>query len=456
VRTLLFNVFTLTIGLVFTGCASEEPSEPGPSIGGTTAAGGASSGVGGSSVVTQPGGGLGGKSATSGPTTIPGTTAQGGSPEEGGATSSSGGATEAVGGKTSATGGSKATWTTGSKASGGTTSANTTGKTTGGTTSVGGSKSTGGSSPVAGSTSVGGSTSPVSVEKFVGNITTGNNSVDTGGLKYATYWNQITPENSGKWGSVQSSPTSNFNWTSLDSVYDYCEKNKIIFKQHVFIWGSQQPNPAGNITEAQVKAWMKGFCDRYPNTKVIDVVNEPPPHTTPGYANNIGGGTNGTWAWITNAFKWAREACPNAILILNDYNTIEWTNDSSHFISIVKTIKAAGAPIDAVGAQAHDLDHASVSVSTVKKLVADLNTQTGLPVYITELDLSYTDDAKQLDMYKQYMPFFMEQEYIKGITIWGWIYGSTWSQAPDSGLVKNGKSRPAMTYIMDLLKRPAP
>ena len=40
--------------------------------------------------------------------------------------------------------------------------------------------------------------------------------------------------------------------------------------------------------------------------------------------------------------------------------------------------------------------------------------------------------------------------------IWGWIYGSTWSQAPDSGLVKSGKSRPAMTYLMDLLGRTAP
>jgi endo-1,4-beta-xylanase len=201
---------------------------------------------------------------------------------------------------------------------------------------------------------------------------------------------------------------------------------------------------------------MKAFCSRYPNTKLIDVVNEPPPHTTPAYANSIGGGTNGTWAWVTNAFKWAREACPNAILIFNDYNNIEWASNQTAFVNIVKTALAAGAPIDAVGAQAHDLDHASISLATVKSLLAKLNTDTGLPVYITEMDLNSSDDATQLNLYKQYMPLFLEAEYVKGITIWGWIYGSTWSQAPNSGLVRNGASRSAMTYIMGLLNRPAP
>jgi endo-1,4-beta-xylanase len=299
------------------------------------------------------------------------------------------------------------------------------------------------------------STTTATLTKFVGNITT-NNSADTGGLTYSKYWNQITPENAGKWGSVQQSPTSNFNWSTLDAIYEYATKNNIIFKQHAFVWGSQQPSPDTSITEAQVKTWMKNFCTRYPNTKLIDVVNEPPPHTTPGYANNIGGGTNGTWAWIVNAFKWAREACPNAVLILNDYNNIEWDVDSKRFIDIVKKAKAAGAPIDAVGAQSHDLDNTGVSVSTVKTLLGNLNSQTGLPVYITEFDISSTDDAAQLNLYKQYFPFFMETSYVKGVTVWGWIYGSTWSQAPNSGLVKNGKSRSAMTYLMGLLGRPAP
>ena len=290
---------------------------------------------------------------------------------------------------------------------------------------------------------------------FVGNITTGfNASMDQGTRKFATYWDQVTPENAGKWGSVQSNVGSAFNWTTLDAIYDYAETNHIIFKQHNFIWGSQQPG--GSVDQAAVQKWMTEFCTRYPNTKLIDVVNEPPPHTTPSYANAIGGGTNGDWKWIANAFTWARAACPGAVLILNDYNDIEWPNDNAHMIDIVKKIQAAGAPIDAIGAQSHDLDNGSVSVATVTKLLGQLNSETGLPVYITELDMSTTDDTAQLNLYKQYLPLLMGTSFVKGITIWGWIYGQTWASAPNSGLIRNGTPRPAMTYLMEQLGRPAP
>jgi endo-1,4-beta-xylanase len=289
--------------------------------------------------------------------------------------------------------------------------------------------------------------------EFVGNITT-RDSVDTDGKTFANYWDQITPENAGKWGSVQSSAGSSFNWRTLDAIYDYAEMNRIIFKQHAFIWGTQQPG--GSITEANVKTWMSEFCKRYPNTKLIDVVNEPPPHTTPSYADSIGGGTNGSWQWIANAFKWAREACPGAILILNDYNNIEWPNDNRHLIEIVKAVRAAGGQIDAVGAQAHDLDHPQVTLDNVRSLLNDLATETGLPVYITEMDISDSNDAKQLELYQRYIPLFMDSEHVRGITLWGWIYGKTWSQAPDSGLIRNGEERPAMTWLMQELGRAAP
>ena len=38
------------------------------------------------------------------------------------------------------------------------------------------------------------------------------------------YWNQVTPENAGKWGSVEYAQDS-YNWTQLDNIYSYA-KNK--------------------------------------------------------------------------------------------------------------------------------------------------------------------------------------------------------------------------------------
>jgi len=309
---------------------------------------------------------------------------------------------------------------------------------------------TAGSDTTSSGTTGSGTTGGEPLPKFVGNITTGRN-VDSNGRTFSTYWDQITPENAGKWGSVQSNAGSAFNWTALDAIYDYAQSAGIIFKQHTFVWGSQQPG--GNIGESDVKNWMQEFCARYPNTPLIDVVNEPPPHTTPAYANSIGGGTNGDWQWIVNAFNWAHEACPNSLLILNDFNNIEWGDQNQHFIDIVKTIQNAGAPIDAVGAQAHGLS-SNVSTETMKNLITKLHNDTGLPVYITEYDINQSDDQAQLGKFQEHLPFFLETEWIHGITIWGWIYGSTW--VASSGLIRNDAPRPAMTWLMQELGRPQP
>lgn len=310
---------------------------------------------------------------------------------------------------------------------------------------MGGAKSSGGS---AGATASGGGSSGPP-KKFVGNITT-RDSVDTNGMTFSKYWDQITPENSGKWGSVQSTPSSAFNWKSLDAVYDYAQKNGILFKQHTFVWGSQQPQ--GTPTLAQVENWIKTFCQRYPNTKLIDVVNEPPPHTTPSYTANLGAGESGTYGWITKAFKLARQYCPNAVLILNDYNNIEYGDQENHFIDIVNQIKAAGAPIDAVGCQSHALK--GLSASTVQANINTMATKTGLPVYITEYDIGEADDAKQLSIYQAQFSIFLNTAAVHGVTVWGWINGSTWVQ--NTGLMNGTKPRSAMTWLMGQLGRPVP
>ncbi len=288
--------------------------------------------------------------------------------------------------------------------------------------------------------------------KFVGNITTFN-SADTDGLVFSDYWDQITPENAGKWQSVQGSITSPRNWSTLTALYDYAQSKGILFKQHVFVWGSQQPS--GNITEADVKSWMTEFCQRFPNTPLIDVVNEPPPHTEPSYAGAIGGGTNGDWAWISNAFVWAEEACPDSILILNDYNNIEYADQNQHFIDIAKAVKASGAPIHAVGAQSHALHgQFGASTETMIQLLSKLHDDVGLPVYITEYDIGEANDQIQLDKYQQHMTYFLETEWIHGITVWGWINGKTWID--NSGIMNGKNPRPAMTWLMETLDRPVP
>lgn len=282
----------------------------------------------------------------------------------------------------------------------------------------------------------------------MGNITT-KGSVRS---DFATYWNQITPENEGKWGSVE--PTQGtFNWSALDAIYQFAQSNNVIFKEHNFIWGNQQPGWIAGLSASQqqaaVQAWIQGFCSRYPNTKLIDVVNEPPPHTTPSYVNGIGGSGASGYDWIVNAFQWARAACPGAILILNDYNNIEYAADNSNFISIVNAIKAAGAPIDAIGAQAHDAY--KLPTSTVQGFLDKLTAMTGLPVYITEYDINLADDTQQQMVMQSEFTMFWNDSNVRGITLWGYIVGATWEM--NSGLMtSSGTMRPAMSWLVDFLR----
>jgi endo-1,4-beta-xylanase len=305
----------------------------------------------------------------------------------------------------------------------------------------GGANNTGGSTGAAGSTG-----SPGAIKKYFGNI-------DTGGqirTDFKSMWDQFSPENAGKWGSVQGGGQSSFSWSALDAMYKYTQDNNILFKEHCFCWGSQQPSWVNNSNgPAAVQAWMKAYCDRYPKVAMIDVFNESL-HNSPAYKDGIGGtGTTG-YDWLINAFKWARAACPNAILLYNDYNTIEYASENSGVIKLVNAIKAGGGPIDGVGCQGHDVG--LVSASTVTTNVNNITSQTGLPVYITEMDVGEADDNTQMTKIKDVVTPLWANDKVAGFTYWGYIVGRTWRA--NTGLMTDaGVKRPALTWLMGFLGR---
>jgi GH35 family endo-1,4-beta-xylanase len=292
-----------------------------------------------------------------------------------------------------------------------------------------------------GNVSGGGGPGPGLPAKFVGNITT-NGQVRSDFLRY---WDQITPENEGKWASVEGTRDV-YNWSGLDRAYNFAKQNNIPFKQHTFVWGNQSPGWINNLSPseqaAEIEEWIRDYCARYPDTEMIDVVNEATPgHAPAGYAQSAFGNN-----WIIRTFQLARQYCPNSILILNDYNVLSWDTDA--FINMARPAVQAGV-VDALGAQAHGLEGQSLS-SLQNKLnqVAAL----GLPIYISEYDVARTNDTEQLNIMRQQFPLFYESSSVAGITLWGYVVGSTWVNG--SGLIQsNGTPRPAMTWLMDYLDR---
>jgi GH35 family endo-1,4-beta-xylanase len=297
--------------------------------------------------------------------------------------------------------------------------------------------------------------------KFLGNITTNYSYVDSIRTDFGDYWNQITNENACKWGSVEATQNKK-NWGRCDSAYKYAKRTGIPFRFHTLVWGSQLPGWLANLdTSGQRKAvtsWMDSAAARYPDAEMIDVVNEALQGHAPFlYPDALGGAGATGHDWVINSFKMARQRWPKAKLVLNDYNNLRWDVDA--FIVLANKVKNADPKlIDAIGCQAHDLSastgtytYPTMPAATLKTNLKKLYDQIGLPIYITELDLSYQDDAAQLEAYKALFPVMWESEYVAGVTIWGYVSGKTWSQAAYSGLINvNGGTvteRPAMTWL---------
>ena len=255
--------------------------------------------------------------------------------------------------------------------------------------------------------------------KFLGNVI--GNYVPS---NFETYWNQVTPENSGKWGTVEGTKGI-MNWTNLDKAYNYAKSKNYPFKQHAFVWGMQEPGWISTLPApdqaAEVEEWMRLYAQRYPLTDLIDVVNEPL-HVIPSFANALGGSGSTGWDWVIWSFQKARQYCPNAKLILNDYGILGSKTATTNYLKIINLLKTRGL-IDGIGVQAHGLEYAQSST-----IQANLNSlaQTGIPIYVSELDLEHADDITQRDMYKRVFPLLYEHPGVTAVTLWGYIIGEHW------------------------------
>lgn len=260
-----------------------------------------------------------------------------------------------------------------------------------------------------------------------------------------SHFDQITPGNAGKWGSVEAS-RDQMNFTDLDTAYTFAKNNHLRFKLHTLVWGQQQPSwitalPAAEQL-AELDQWMTALAERYPDADMVDVVNEPL-HAPPSYAAALGGAGTTGYDWVVKAFEMAREHFPNAELILNDYSILSMTSATSDYLKIVKILSDRGL-IDGVGEQGHFYERAP----ELSVLTANLNSlaATGLPLYITELDLNFADDARQANRMKDLFTAFWSNPSVLGVTHWGYLQGNMWQ--PNAYLVRtDGTLRPALSWI---------
>lgn len=289
--------------------------------------------------------------------------------------------------------------------------------------------------------------------KFVGNVITNGNSIRS---NFTKYWNQVTAENAGKWGSVEGTP-GNYNWTQLDNIYNFSKNNGLPYKHHTLIWGAQQPGFLASMDSAQqyeeVENWIKATGERYPDAYQCEVVNEPL-HQPPVYKDALGGDGETGWDWVIKAFELTRQYwSPNTKLLINEYSVINDGTSNTNYIKIINLLKERGL-VDGIGVQGHNFEVNGGASTTTLKNNLDKLAATGLPVYITEFDINEADDNTQLQKYQSIFPTLYEHPGVYGITLWGYIQSEIWQT--DAYLLESPRfdERPAMQWLRTYLLSP--
>lgn len=142
----------------------------------------------------------------------------------------------------------------------------------------------------------------------------------------------------------------------------------------------------------------------------------------------------------------------------NDYNLEYNGAKTEKALELVKLIKAAGAPIDGVGFQAHMQVGGTPSRAAMANLLKRF-TALGVEVAYTELDIkqksvpaSPSALAQQGNDYANMVGSCLDVPGCVGVTIWGYIDKYNWIKNGDAALYDNNfNKKPAWTSVSSVL-----
>jgi len=276
---------------------------------------------------------------------------------------------------------------------------------------------------------------------YVGNIFRASTSGDE---RFHFLWNQITPENAGKWLNVETSRNT-MSWDVLDAAVNFASDFSYTFKLHTLIAGGNEPAWMESLSvkeqEREIIEWFDEVSTRYPDINQIEVVSEPI-SDQPFYKEALGGDGETGWDWVIRAFELARTRFPVSELILNDYKVSGADNTGADFLALVALLKERNL-IDGIGVEGHFLENVDTATiaSELNKLVA-----LGLPVYLSDLDINEPDDRIQLEKMSTIFPVFFENKAVKGVSLWGYRENQLWRE--DAFLLSSTDTdRPALDWL---------
>ena len=173
----------------------------------------------------------------------------------------------------------------------------------------------------------------------------------------AEQFSSVTPENVMKWYATEPE-RGRFDFTEAEQLMAFARANGQKVRGHVLVWHSQLPTwlTSGTWSRDELRSIMREHIFAVAGhfrgrIWAWDVVNE---------AFNDDGTLRDTiWlrtigpSYIADAFRWAHQADPKAILFYNDYN-VEGINAKSNAVyALLRQLKREGVPVEGFGAQGH-------------------------------------------------------------------------------------------------------
>ena len=206
---------------------------------------------------------------------------------------------------------------------------------------------------------------------------------------------------------------------------------------HTLVWQNQLPDwlTTGTFTPAQLRELLhKHITDEVSHFKghiwQWDVVNEA--------FNDDGTMRDTLWlramgpGYIADAFRWAHQADPRALLFYNDYNIEGMGAKSDAVFALVKQLRAEGVPINGVGAQGR-LDTQFGFPDQIPQNLQRFG-NLGLKVALTEVDVRTTlpvttpGQLAQNADYSQMLGACLLVRQCISYTVWG--FGDAYSWVP--------------------------
>jgi endo-1,4-beta-xylanase len=262
----------------------------------------------------------------------------------------------------------------------------------------------------------------------------------------------VTPGNAMKWQIVEPEQGV-FDWSQADQLVQFARANGQLVRGHTLTWHNQLPAwlttgvANGSISAAQLRILLHDHIitevSRYRGRIwQWDVCNEFFTDTNPSTINpndfwvsNLGSGV------IADAFRWAHEADPNALLFYNDYNIggEDGTNAKSDAVyAFVKQLLSEGVPIDGVGNQGH-LDTQYGWNPQLLREDLERFASLGLKVAITEADVrtfvnNATDQVPTANLalfaqpyeYSELLKAALAVPQCISFTVWGFTDSDSW------------------------------